>query len=152
VDRLAGNWQLSGIETLQSGLPFTPQLSYNPTNDGDSRNLVRPSWNPNFTGRVILGGPNAYFNPAAFIQPLAGTHGNAGRNILQGAGLATTDFSLAEKMALSERVNLQFRAEFFNLFNRVNFNTPNPVVYDDLQSPDRLSRDGKRLDKMPLPI
>ena len=129
VDRLAGNWQLSGIETLQSGLPFTPQLSYNPANDGDSRNPVRPSWNPEFTGHLIEGGDNQYFNPAAFIQPLAGTYGNVGRNILQGAGLATTDFSLAKKFTLSERVHLQFRAEFFNVFNRANLNTPNPVVY-----------------------
>src|SRR6516164_11484535 len=52
-------------------LPFTPQLSYNPSNDGDTRNPVRPSWNPNFTGPVILGSPNLYFNPAAFTQPSA---------------------------------------------------------------------------------
>ncbi len=129
ANRTAGGWQLSAIETLQSGLPFTPQLSYNPANDGDSRNPVRPSWNPNFSGRIIEGGPNQYFNPAAFIQPLAGTYGNVGRNILQGAGLATTDFSLAKKFAVSERVHIQFRAEFFNAFNRVNLNTPNPVVY-----------------------
>ena len=129
LDRVFGNWQLSGIETLQSGLPFTPQLSYNPANDGDSRNPVRPSWNPNFTGAVMEGGPNQYFNPAAFIQPLAGTYGNVGRNILTGAGLATTDLSLAKKFNLSERVGLQFRAEFFNAFNHTNLNTPNPVVY-----------------------
>jgi hypothetical protein len=129
ANRLAGDWQLSGIETLQSGLPFTPQLSYNPANDGDSRNPVRPSWNPAFSGKVIEGGPNQYFNPAAFIQPLAGTYGNVGRNILQGAGLASTDFSLAKKFAISEKVHVQFRAEFFNAFNRVNLNTPNPVVY-----------------------
>ena len=129
VDRIFGNWQLSGIETLQSGLPFTPQLSYNPANDGDSRNPVRPSWNPNLSGSVIEGGANQYFNPEAFIQPLAGTYGNVGRNILQGPGLATTDLSLAKKFKFSERVSLQFRAEFFNSFNRVNLNTPNPVVY-----------------------
>ncbi|MGO8788549.1 MAG: carboxypeptidase regulatory-like domain-containing protein [Terriglobia bacterium] len=134
IDRVFGNWQLSGIETLQSGLPFTPQLSYNPANDGDSRNTVRPSWNPAFTGPVMGGGPNEYFNPAAFIQPLAGTYGNVGRNILQGAGLATTDLSLAKKFNLSERVGLQFRAEFFNAFNRTNFNTPNPVVYTSATS------------------
>ncbi len=129
ANRTAGGWQLSAIETLQSGLPFTPQLSYNPANDGDSRNPVRPSWNPNFSGRIVEGGANEYFNSAAFIQPLAGTYGNVGRNILQGAGLATTDFSLAKKFAVSERVHVQFRAEFFNAFNRVNLNTPNPVVY-----------------------
>src|SRR5229473_2979553 len=129
ANRLVKDWQLSGIVTLQSGLPFTPQLSYNPSNDGDTRNPVRPSWNPNFAGRVILGGPDSYFDPHAFIQPLPGTFGNVGRNILQGPGLAQTDLSVARKFSLSERLGLQFRAEFFNLFNRTNFNTPNPVVY-----------------------
>jgi len=129
VKKLIGNWQVSGIETLQSGLPFTPQLSYNPSNDGDTRNPVRPSLNPNFTGQVIQGGPNRYFNPAAFIQPLPGTYGNAGRNILQGPGLAETDVSLGKKFSLSDRLDLQFRSEFFNVFNHTNFNTPNPVVY-----------------------
>ena len=129
VERLIGNWQLSGIETLQSGLPFTPQLSYNPSNDGDTRNPVRPSLNPNFTGQVVQGGPSRYFNPNAFIQPLPGTYGNAGRNILQGPGLAETDLSLTKRFPFSERLNLQFRSEFFNVFNRTNFNMPNPVVF-----------------------
>jgi hypothetical protein len=129
VNRFIRDWQASAIVTLQSGLPFTPQLSYNPSNDGDTRNPVRPSWNPNFTGPVILGGPNEYFNPLAFTQPLSGTYGNVGRNVLRGPGLAQTDLSLSRRFALSERLGLQFRAEFFNLFNRVNFNTPNPVVY-----------------------
>jgi hypothetical protein len=126
---LVKDWQLSAIVTLQSGLPFTPQLSYNPANDGDTRNPVRPSWNPNFSGPVILGGPDRYFNPQAFIQPLPGTYGNVGRNIVQGPGLAQTDFSLTRKFPLSERLGLQFRAELFNLLNRTNLNTPNPVVY-----------------------
>jgi hypothetical protein len=129
VERLVGNWQLSGIQTFQSGLPFTPQLSYNPSNDGDTRNPVRPSRNPNFTGPLILGGPNQFFNPSAFVQPLPGTYGNAGRNILEGPGLAETDLSLTKKFSLSERLSMQFRSEFFNLFNRTNFNNPNPVVY-----------------------
>ena len=123
------SWQLGAIVTLQSGLPFTPQLSYNPSNDGDTRNPVRPSWNSGFSGYVIAGGPDQYFDPNAFIQPLPGTYGNVGRNILQGPKLAKTDLSLSKKFALSERVGLQFRAEFFNLLNRTNLNTPNPVVY-----------------------
>jgi len=70
-----------------------------------------------------------YFNPTAFIQPRAGTYGNAGRNILTGPGLVETDLFLAKKLAFSERLHLQFRAEFFNILNHTNFNTPNPVVY-----------------------
>jgi hypothetical protein len=129
VHRLLADWQLSGIETIQSGLPFTPQLSYNPSNDGDTRNPVRPSWNPAFTGNVILGGPGAYFNPGAFVQPAAGTYGNVGRNILQGPGLQELDLSLAKKFTFTERFAAQFRAEFFNVLNHTNLNTPNPVVF-----------------------
>ena len=127
--RVFADWQVSGIETLLSGVPFTPQLSYNPANDGNTRNSVRPSWNPNFAGARINGGPNQYFNPNAFTTPLAGTYGNVGRDVLQGPGLATLDLSLAKKFFLSERLSLQFRSEFFNLLNRTNFNTPNPVVF-----------------------
>lgn len=70
-----------------------------------------------------------YFNPNAFITPLAGTYGNVGRDVLEGPSLATLDVSFAKKIVLSERLSLQFRSEFFNLFNRTNFNTPNPVVF-----------------------
>jgi hypothetical protein len=129
LDHLISHWQISGIQTLQSGLPFTPQLSYNPSDDGDTRNPVRPSVDPNFAGRVILGGADRYFDPNAFIQPLPGTYGDAGRNTLQGPRLYETDLSLAKRFAFREHLNLQFRAEFFNLFNRANLNTPNPVVY-----------------------
>jgi hypothetical protein len=129
VNTAVGGWQLSGIETLVSGLPFTPQLSYNPANDGDSRNPVRPSINPNIQGSIIEGSPGQYFNPNAFIQPLANTYGNAPRNALQGPGLAETDFSVSKKFLFTERINLQFRAELFNIFNRTNFNNPNPVVF-----------------------
>jgi hypothetical protein len=129
VERLIGRWQLSGIQTLQSGLPFTPQLSYNPSNDGDTRNPVRPSWNPNFTGPMILGGPNQYFNPNAFIQPLPGTYGNVGRNLLQAPRLVEPVLSLTRTCGFYAPDNLQFRSEFFNIFNHTNFNVPNPVVF-----------------------
>jgi carboxypeptidase family protein len=134
LNTVIGNWQVSGIETLLSGLPFTPQLSYNPANDGDTRNPVRPSLNPNFTGSIIEGGPGQYFNPNAFIAPLANTYGNAPRNFLQGPGIAETDLSFAKKFLLTEKFNLQFKAEFFNLFNRTNLNNPNPVVFTSATS------------------
>src|SRR5262249_13117278 len=78
---------------------------------------------------VIQGGANRYFDPKAYIQPLPGTYGNVGRNTLQGPRRFETDFSVAKVLSLRERVNLQFRAELFNLFNHTNFNEPNPVVY-----------------------
>ncbi len=89
-NKLASGWSITAIETLQSGLPFTPQLGFNPSNNGDSRNPIRPSWNPAFQGSVITGSPNQYFNPAAFILPAAGTYGNVGRDVLTGPGHGRT--------------------------------------------------------------
>ena len=122
-------WTASAIQTAQSGFPFTPQLGYNPSNNGDSRNPVRPSWNPAFSGPVIRGGPNQFFNPAAFLPPATGTYGNVGRDTLVGPGLAELDASLLKITPLSEKTRLQFRAEFFNILNHANFATPSAVVF-----------------------
>lgn len=127
--KLASGWTLNGIVDFQSGFPFTPELSFNPSNNGDTRNPDRPSWNPAFHGPVMLGAPDRYFNPAAFIVPVNGTYGNVARNALTGPGLKNVDFSLMKNTQLSEKLRLQFRAEFFNIFNMVNFNTPNPIVF-----------------------
>lgn len=133
-DKVASGWSLSGIETLQSGFPFTPQLGFNPTNNGDSRNPIRPSWNPNFTGIVILGGPNQYFNPNAFLVPASGTYGNVSRDSLTGPGLAQLDLALSKTTALLEKARLQFRAEVFDVLNHTNFATPNTVVFSSQSS------------------
>jgi hypothetical protein len=119
------------VVTLQGGFPFTPQLSYNPTNTGDTRNPVRPFVNPDFTGRVVTGNPAQWFSPAAFLQPPAnsGFYGNLGRDTFIGPGLATWDFSVLKQTRIRERLGLQFRAEIFNLLNRANFNTPNLIVF-----------------------
>lgn len=129
--RLLGGWTANSIITVQSGFPFTPQLSYNPSNNGDTRNPVRPFVNPAFTGPVILGNPNQWFNPAAFLAPPnnSGFYGNLGRDTLIGPGLATWDFSLSKDTRIREHSKLEFRAEFFNILNRANFNTPNAVVF-----------------------
>ena len=128
---IVSGWTISSIITAQTGFPFTPQLSYNPSNNGDTRNPVRPFLNPNFTGPVILGNPNQWFNPNAFLAPPAtgGFYGNVGRDTYIGPGLATWDFSVLKDTKIRERLNLQFRAEIFNLLNRANFNTPNLVVF-----------------------
>jgi len=124
-------WSVNSLVVLQAGFPFTPQLSYNPSNDGNTRNPVRPFVNPNFQGSAILGRPSQWFNPNAFLAPPAnsGFYGNLGRNTLVGPGLATWDFSTVKDTSLHERLTLQFRAEIFNLLNRANFNTPNLIVF-----------------------
>lgn len=128
---VASGWTVNSIVTVQSGFPFTPQLSYNPSNNGDTRNPVRSFVNPAFQGPVILGNPNQWFNPAAFLAPPtnSGFYGNLGRDTLTGPGLATWDLSFLKDTRLREKLNLQFRAELFNVLNRANFNTPNAVVF-----------------------
>jgi hypothetical protein len=101
IGRLDAEW--CGIESVQSGFPFTPQLGFNPINDGDSRNPICPSWNPDFSGPVVLGGPNRCFNPHAFVLPPPGTYGNDGRDILTGPGRATLGLSLAKLTPISDR-------------------------------------------------
>jgi Carboxypeptidase regulatory-like domain/TonB-dependent Receptor Plug Domain len=131
ANAFASGWSVNSIITLQSGFPFTPELSYNPSNNGDSKNPVRPFKNPDFTGPVILGTPAQWFNPAAFVALPNGSgfYGNVGRDEYSGPGLATWDFSVLKQIPLSERFSLQFRAELFNLLNRANFNTPNVIVF-----------------------
>ncbi len=87
-----------------------------------------------FTGNVIEGGPNQYFNPNAFAIPVAGTYGNVGRDTLIGPGMADLDLAALKKTAISEKLQLQFRAEVFNVFNRANFGTPNAVVFASASS------------------
>lgn len=127
---------LNSIVTMQSGFPFTPQLAYNPANNGDSRNPVRPFLNPAFTGPVVTGNPNQWFNPNAFIAPPSnsGFYGNVGRNSYRGPGLATWDFSAFKNIRVGGRSALQARLEIFNLLNRANFNTPNLITHV-LQAP-----------------
>lgn len=131
ANALVSGWTVNSIVTVQSGFPFTPQLSYNPSNNGDTRNPVRPFVNPSFTGPVILGEVNRWFNPEAFLPPPrdSGFYGNLGRDTLIGPGLATWDFSALKDVPIRERMTLQFRAELFNLLNRANLNTPNTVVF-----------------------
>jgi hypothetical protein len=128
-DHLVSGWQFNTIVSLLSGFPFTPEVGSNQSGDGDTRNPDRPSLNPAFSGPVILGSPNQWFNPKAFILPAAGTFGNVGRGVYSGPGLAEVDASLFKTTAITERVSLQFRAEFFNALNHANFATPNATVF-----------------------
>ncbi len=125
----AAGWTTSAIFNVQSGFPFSPQLGYNPTGNGDTRNPVRPDWNPAFSGKLYARTPSQWFNPAAFLPPDTGTYGNVSRDSLLGPGLSELDLSAAKTTHFTERVGLQFRAEFFNVLNHTNFLTPNEVVY-----------------------
>jgi Carboxypeptidase regulatory-like domain len=144
LNRAVGGWNLSSIVSLQSGFPFSPQLGYNPTGSGDTRNPVRPNVNPNFTGKLYPKTVSQWFNPAAFSAPYSvanssgtitgGAVGNLGRDTLTGPGLEEWDLSVLKNTKFGERFNTQFRAEFFNVLNHANFTTPNPIVFSALNT------------------
>ena len=132
---LIGGWTFSGIATLQTGFPFSPQLGYNPTGNGDSRNPARPQLNPDFSGKLYPKTAAEWFNPEAFVAPYPGTFGNASRDSLKGPGLDDVDISFAKNTTIHERLRTQFRAEYFNLLNQTNFTTPNAVVFSTGPTP-----------------
>jgi hypothetical protein len=128
LSTVLSGWETYGIVTVQSGRPFTVALLSEIDNSGTGRSILGFGANdrPNLVGNPELSNPTTtqWFNTAAFAFPAPGTFGNAGRNILDGPGYQTVNLSLMKNTALSERLNLQFRAEAFNLFNHPNFNLP----------------------------
>ena len=89
------------------------------------------------TNSPVLGGPDLYFDPTAFAPPPDRTIGNVGRNTLIAPGLANLDFSLTKKTSVGENVTVEFRAEFFNIFNRTNLGLPSTqVVENPVFNPD----------------
>ncbi|MBI3682879.1 MAG: hypothetical protein HY235_21100 [Acidobacteria bacterium] len=124
ASRIFGNWQMNGIVTLRNGETFTPQMNADIANIGAVNNANRAR--PNVVGDWRLGNPRpeAWFNKAAFAAPAQFTFGNAGRNILRSDSLENFDLSLFREDKISERMKLQFRAEFFNSFNHPTFGIP----------------------------
>ena len=126
MQALFGGWQTNGIWTLYSGQPVTPVLAQDNLNTLDSNgewpNLVG---NPNKSSSTCqTHTPNCWWNATAFAYPAQYTFGTAGRNYLFGPGFDEFDFSLVKNYHFKERRFIEFRAEVFNLFNRVNFNNP----------------------------
>ena len=129
--KLVNGWWFSSILSLQSGYPFSPVLQTNRSRSltgGGGRGIDRPDLLPGrHNDNIILGGPDRYYDPAAFALQEAGFLGTAGRNILRGPGFANLDFSLGKDLELGflgEGRKLEFRAEFSDLLNRANFVTP----------------------------
>jgi len=128
---LLGGWQMNGLWGVQTGTPFTINVSVDTANIGSTNGGVN-------RGNVVLGqsvslpadqrSTSQWFNTAAFTAPPAYTFGNAGRNTVTGPGLITADTSLAKNTRLTERVALQLRFEAFNLINHPNYSTPNRSV------------------------
>jgi hypothetical protein len=125
-----GNWQFNGITTFESGPPYTLCVEGDIANTGNVSGCPASGYErPNYIGgRINLARPTPaeWFNVNAFVAPAAFTFGSVGRNSLRADGLSNLDLSLFRQFPLkSEERNLEFRAEFFNAFNFVNYGFPN---------------------------
>ncbi|MBV9341342.1 MAG: carboxypeptidase regulatory-like domain-containing protein, partial [Acidobacteria bacterium] len=129
LDSILGGWHLGGIITLRSGFPFSPEIGFDPSNTG-SPGLQRS--NQLGSGHLAHPGPSLWFNVNDFPVPNCpnGCFGNAGKNILEGPGAKTADLSVRKVFYFSERMNLEFRAEFFNALNHAVFSQPDPFITD----------------------
>ncbi|HWB95425.1 MAG TPA: TonB-dependent receptor, partial [Bryobacteraceae bacterium] len=126
---LARDWRLSGILTLQSGLPFDIPAVGNPLAgiSGDRVNVIGSGDPVLDTSRSKGAKIQEYFDTSRFTNAAAGTIGTLGRNSMMGPGLSNMDVSLAKSLPiplLGEAGNLELRLEAFNVFNRTNFNQP----------------------------
>ena len=129
VESVLGGWEVSGIGTFTDGQPYSARLGTEQSRNGGGGRADRPDLKPGFSPNPVLQHPtpDRWYNPAAFAMPAIGTYGNVGRNTLVGPGRQTIDFSLVKRFAMSERFNLQFRGEFFNILNHANFGLPQNV-------------------------
>jgi hypothetical protein len=121
---ILGNWQANTIVALRSGQPYNLDVLGDVGNIGNSVGW----WNyarPNLVGNPHVANPTAaqYYNPAAFSIPV-NSFGNFGKNVLRSAAVYNIDFSLFKKFPIKESVDLEFRAEAFNVFNIQNLGVP----------------------------
>jgi len=138
----AYGWQLSGILTIRSGIPFSPVLGFDraralPRSGGAGQ---RPNLVAGCSLNPVLGAPDQYFDPNCFSLPDAGTLGNVPRNTIIGPGFRTLDMAIFKNVPLGAGRRLQLRAEGFNVTNHVNFGLPATTVFN---SAGRLANAGQ---------
>ncbi len=137
VDQILGGWELSGILTLRTGLPFTPTISSDTANTGVSNQRPEVVGTP-----TMVGAPNCWFYVAAnaacaslasgtataFVSPAQYTYGDSGRNILRANGLKELDFTVMKLFKVTESKAFEFRAEMFNITNHPTFAAPSTAI------------------------
>jgi hypothetical protein len=138
--KVLGGWQLGGIVTLASGVPQNIELGYDVCRclNGEFLGVfgtdTRPDLASGGDNNPVLGDgrePLKYFDSSDsnFVVGPSGFHGDLGRNTLRIPGVAQWDFSLIKNTSLGEEAEVQFRAEFFNIFNRANFGSPSTSLF-----------------------
>ena len=134
VGALVNGWELSGVTNWRNGFPFTVfsgvDNSFTGVNWGTTRadftgsKISEAKYGDRAHGQMV----QQYFNTSLFVVNAVGTFGNSPLNALQSPGLFNTDFAAMKNFQIREEANVQFRAEFFNVFNNVNFGMPGNVV------------------------
>lgn len=125
-NQLVEGWQLAAVVQAQSGNPVNILANVSSAFTG-ILNVVRPD----VTGPInIIGGVAQWFDTSVFVQPTAPAihFGNLGRNVVIGPRFNNTDFSVIKNTKIRETMRVQFRAEFFDIFNHANFGQPGRVV------------------------
>ncbi len=132
--RLTNGWAVSGITRFATGLPVTIVETDDQSLLGTSFGgpITLPVDTPDLVGPLAISNPRKtgglYFSPAAFAPSALGTQGDSRRRFFHGPGLNNFDFALIKNTAINERFNLQFRGEFFNIFNHAQFLTPSGIT------------------------
>lgn len=136
LDAIIGGWQLNGINTMTSGQPINFRYGPSPVTNNLPSFLGGVALRPNVTCDPTNSGDRAnptreYFNPSCFSRPpVTAPFGNAGRNIARSNSYFNLDLALQKqfRIPITEQTRLDFRAEFFNLFNKTNFQAANSDV------------------------
>jgi hypothetical protein len=132
--RLVSGWSVNGITRFATGLPVTLVETDDQSLLGTAFGgpIILPVDTPNLIAPVHTMNPRDnggyYFNPTAFGQSALGQEGDSPRRFFHGPGINNWDFALVKNTVITERSNLQFRAEFFNVFNHTQFETPSGII------------------------
>ncbi len=128
ANAIIGGWQVSGVATFKSGFPISITTGDNNTNSFGGSQRPNLSGDPTLSGKSI----NEWFNTKAFTQPAPFTFGNAPRYMgnVRSPGMEEFDIGLQKWFKFTDVLKLQFRAEMFNAFNRVNFYAPDGNLTD----------------------
>jgi hypothetical protein len=130
LEQVTGGWEISGITRLTSGFPYTLFSGVNNSLNGENQDRADVVGNPKLpTGRSRAQKVQEWFNTAAFQVNPIGRVGDSSRNMLRGPAQFDSDFAVLKNFPISERLGtLQFRSEFYNVLNQVQFSVPNNTV------------------------
>lgn len=133
-NKMVSGWRFAALITGATGLPVNVVNGFDESLGGSAP--ARPTYSgaagchpDEIVNQPIAGPAIQYFNPACYSLAALGTEGNVGRDSIYGPGLFNVDFSIMKRTKITEKLESDFRAEFFNLLNRTNFGQPNAAVF-----------------------